>query len=85
MAAIDQPRVQKWVKTLRRHHSQLLTGLGWLATALQPYREQLAQIGSADQQKSFMQIVARHWRLQQALINGHRSFGQQATSAQGGV
>ncbi len=81
MAAIDQPRVQKWVKTLRRHHSQLLTGLGWLATALQPYREQLAQIGSADQQKSFMQIVARHWRLQQALINGHRSFGQQAQAA----
>lgn len=81
MAAIDQPRVQKWVKTLRCYHSQLLTGLGWLATALQPYREQMAQVVSDERQESFMQIVARHWRLQQALINGHRSFGQQAQAA----
>jgi hypothetical protein len=81
MTVIDQPRVQKWVKTLRRHQAQLLTGLDWLTTALQPYREQLAQVVSDDQQKSFMQIVTRHWRLQQALINGHHSFGQQAQEA----
>ncbi len=81
MATIDHPRVQKWVKTLRRHQSQLLTGLDWLATSLQPYREQLAQVVSDDQQESFMRIVARHWRLQQALINGHRSFRQQAQEA----
>ncbi len=81
MTAIDQPRVQKWVKTLRRHQSQLLTGLDWLAISLQPYREELAEVVSDDQQESFMQIVARHWRLQQALINGHRSFCQQAQEA----
>ncbi len=81
MIAIDHPRVQKWVKTLRRHQSQLLTGLDWLATSLQPYREQLAQVMADDQQEQFMQIVARHWRLQQALINGHRSFHQQAQDA----
>lgn len=81
MTAINQPQVHKWVKTLRRHQSQLLTGLDWLATSLQPYREQLAQVVSDDQQESFMQIVARHWRLQQALINGHRSFRQQAQAA----
>lgn len=28
-----------------------------------------------------MRLVARHWRLQQALINGHRSFRQQAQEA----
>ncbi|MFQ5433827.1 MAG: hypothetical protein ACE5FD_03035 [Anaerolineae bacterium] len=81
MSAIDHPRVQKWVKTLRRHQSQLLTGLDWLATSRQPYREQLTQVVSDDQQESFMRIVARHWRLQQALINGHRSFRQQAQAA----
>jgi hypothetical protein len=81
MTAINHPRVQKWVKTLRRHQSQLLTGLDWLATSLQPYREQLAQVVADDQQESFMQIVARHWRLQQALINGHHSFRQQAQDA----
>lgn len=81
MTAIDHPRLQKWVKTLRRHQSQLLTGLDWLATSLQSYREQLSQVVSDDQQESFLQIVARHWRLQQALINGHRSFRQQAQEA----
>lgn len=81
MTTIDHPRVQKWVKTLRRHQSQLLTGLDWLATSLQAYREQLAQVVSGDQQESFLQIVARYWRLQQALINGHRSFRQQAQEA----
>jgi hypothetical protein len=82
MSDIDQPRVQKWVKTLRRHQSQLLTSLDWLAASLQPYRQQLAQALSADQQEAFMRAVARHWRLQQALINGHRSFGQQAQEAE---
>jgi hypothetical protein len=81
MTTIDHPRVQKWVKTLRRHQSQLLTSLDWLATSLQPYREQLAEVVSDDQQELFMQIVAQRWRLQQALINGHRSFRQQAQEA----
>ena len=82
MSAIDQPRVQKWVKTLRRHQKQLLTSLDWLATSLKPYRKELAQIVTTDQQDSFMRTVARHWRLQQALINGHSSFRQQAQEAQ---
>lgn len=81
MNTIDHPRVQKWVKTLRRCQSQLLTGIDWLAASLQPYREQLAQVVSDDQQEAFMRIVARYWRLQQALINGHRSFRQQAQEA----
>jgi hypothetical protein len=81
MTAIDQPRIQRWVKTLRRHQSQLLTGLDWLATSLQSYRERLARTVSNDQQDAFVQIVARYWRLQQALINGHRSFQQLAQEA----
>ena len=81
MAAIDHPRITKWVKTLRRHQSQLLTGLDWLDTSLQGYREKLTQGVAGGAQKLFMQIVARYWRLQQALINGHRSLGQQAQEA----
>lgn len=82
MRAIDQPRVLQWVKTLRRHYAQLLTSLDWLAAALQPYRQQLAQVLPADQHELFMRTVARHWRLQQALINGHHTFRQQAQAAQ---
>jgi hypothetical protein len=82
MSDIDQPRVQKWVKTLRRHQKHLLTSLDWLAASLKPYRQQLAQIVAPDQQDSFMRTVARHWRLRQALINGHSSFRQQAQAAE---
>jgi hypothetical protein len=82
MSAIDQPRVQKWVKTLRRHQAQLLTSLDWLAASLQPFRQQLAQVVPAAQQESFLHTVARHWRLQQALINGHGAFRQPAQAAE---
>jgi hypothetical protein len=82
LSDIDQPRVQKWVKTLRRHQSQLLTSLDWLATSLQPFRAQLAQVMPAEQQEPFLWAVARHWRLQQALINGHDSFCRQAQEAE---
>jgi hypothetical protein len=81
MNDIDYPRVQKWVKTLRRHQFQLLTALDWLEASLQSYHEQLTQVVSADQQESFMRTVASHWRLQQALINGHTSFRVQAQEA----
>ena len=85
MSAIDQPRVRKWVKTLRRHQSQLLTSLDWVEASLHSYRQQLAQVVSANQQESFIRVVARHWRLQQALTNGHRSFRRQAQDAEGAL
>ena len=66
---------------MRRHQKQLLTSLDWLAASLQPSRQQLVPIVAPDQQDSFMRTVARHWRLQQALINGHSAFGQQAQAA----
>lgn len=81
MSTIDDSRVQKWVKTLRRHQSQLLTALDWLDSSLQPYRQQVTESVPIEQQELFMRVVARHWRLQQALINGHPSFRQQADKA----
>lgn len=81
MDTIDQPSVKQWVKTLRRHQSQLLTALDWLQASCQPYREQLAQLTSDIQPETFMRLVARHWRLQQSLINGHTSFRHLALEA----
>ena len=81
MSVIDDFHVQKWVKTLRRHQSQLLTALDWLDSSLQPYRQQITESVPVEQQELFMRVVARHWRLQQALINGHPSFRQQADKA----
>ena len=81
MNLIEHPAVLKWVKTLRRHQAQLLTALDWLDTALTPFRQALAKILPANQRTSFMRTVARHWRLNQALINGHTSFSHLAQQA----
>lgn len=81
MSRIDHPAVLKWVKSLRRHQAQLLTALDWLATALEPFRHRLAAHLAPDQQSPFMRTVARHWRLNQALINGHSAFEPLAEQA----
>ena len=80
---IDHPRVQSWVKTLRRHQPDMLTYLDWLATALAPYRTELAQqIDCPVEQAHFMHQVARCWRLKQAIINNQSQFNTAASSAQ---
>ncbi len=83
LAQIDHPRVQDFVKTLRNHQQHLLTFLDWTAAALSGYRTALAQQwpDPRDQQR-FERTVARHWRLQQALINGHHQWRAQAVKAQ---
>jgi hypothetical protein len=75
METIDHSRVRTFVGTLRRHQKELLTYLEWLAAALAPYRETLAQsIADPTQRQSFMRLVARCWRLRQAVISGHRWY-----------
>ncbi|MBV7335759.1 hypothetical protein KFU94_47470 [Chloroflexi bacterium TSY] len=83
MATIDHYRVQKWSKTLRNHQHQLLTALDWLNSALEPLRTDLRQhCPTAELTLHFERTVARTWRLQQALINGHQRFQSLAQQAQ---
>jgi len=83
LAAIDHSRVHKWVKTLRRHQGQLLTFLDWLAASLEPYEAELAcHLHTPGERKQFMRLVARRWRLSQALINGHSCFRSQLNQTQ---
>jgi hypothetical protein len=83
LETIDHPRVQKWVKTLRHYQTQLLTCLDWLAASLQPYLTDLAQhLETSEEQKQFMQLVARCWRLRQGIINGHKGFQHRLQQAQ---
>lgn len=80
---IEHPKVQKWVKTLRRHQPQLLTSLDWLATTLADFLPDLVrQLPHPVRQRAFCRTVARHWRLTQALINGHTHFTSLAHQAQ---
>lgn len=75
MEAIDHPRVQKWVKSLRRHQKQLLTYLDWLAASLKSYEVELAlHLHTLEERNQFMRLVARCWRLGQGIINGHKGF-----------
>lgn len=78
MSGLDHPRIQTWVKTLRRHQHQLLTSLDWLQRSLEPLRSELAQKMEPQVQTTFLRAVARCWRLRQGLINGHRHFRAQA-------
>ena len=83
LASIDQPRVQGFVKTLRNHRQQLLTSLTWLEAAMSGFRQAVAEhLPDLEDQKRFERTVARHWRLQQALINGHRLLRSQAAQAE---
>lgn len=75
MGNMDEARVQQWVKTLRRHQAQLLTWMKWLTSALAGFRTQLAQVLEHPlAQSQFIQLVAKQWRLRQALVNGHRHW-----------
>ena len=83
LAQIDQTRTQDFVKTLRNHQRHLLTFLDWTAAALSDYRTALAEYFPDPQdQKRFERTVARHWRLRQAVINGHVQWRTAAIQAQ---
>jgi len=83
LAEINQSEVKALVKTLRRHRPHLLTFLDWLAAALAPHLQQLAELmPDPDQQRSFSRTAAQAWRLNQALINGHRRFTKLAQRVQ---
>jgi len=80
---IPHPRVQTFVKTLRRHQDQLLTFLNWAGLALSTYEADLLQhIQDPNRRQAFTRTVARCWRLRQALINGHKQWRCAADAAE---
>lgn len=80
---IDHERVAKWVRTLRRYQTQLLTCLDWLAAALTPYEQELAQTLTGEPARTqFMRLVARTWRLRQALISGRTQLTSMAQKSE---
>jgi len=79
---IEHKRVKKFAKTLRNHQARLLTFLDWVATALTDYDAQLAvSIPDKDTRLQFIRAVARNWKLDQMLINGHRQWKAEARKA----
>lgn len=82
MERIEHKRVKKFTKTLRNHQSLLLTFLVWTATALADFDARLtAFIPDANTRLQFIRAVARNWQLNQAVINGHRQWKEEAENA----
>ena len=79
---LKHPRVHKLVTHLQEQQDELLTFLDWLEVQLVPWQRKLARaLPDIQDQVFFQQTVARSWRLNRALVNGHRQFRAQAESA----
>lgn len=82
LRTLPHPRVAKLVTYLEGQQDEMLTFLDWLELNLAPWQRQLAQQFPDDTQRRFLQAtVARAWRLNRAVANGHTSFRAQAQFA----
>jgi hypothetical protein len=74
--------VNKLVTYLRNQQDELLTFLDWLEIQIMPWRRKLARFLPDPQEQIFFErTVARSWRLNRALVNGHRQFRNEAEFA----
>lgn len=72
---LDHPRIQKLTERLQAQAPELLTFLDGLAAPLAAWQARLAQhFPEPEWAKFFQSSVARLWRLEHALRNGHRQF-----------
>jgi hypothetical protein len=82
LRSLDHARVRKLVKYLKNQQDEMLTFLDWLHIKLLPWQGQLAQYLPDETQRHFFQdTVARAWRLNRAVANGHTAFRAQAEFA----
>ena len=79
---LNHTRVKKLVTHLKEQQDELLTFLDWLEIQFTPWQCKLVQALPDVQDRIFFQrTVARAWRLNRALLNGHRQFRAEAKFA----
>ena len=82
LRTLDHPLVGKLVTYLEGQQDEMLTFLDWLEIKRIPWQRSLAQwLPDETQQAFFQSTVARAWRLNRAVANGHSSFRSQAEFA----
>jgi len=82
MEQLTDKRIQSFVKTVRNHQPQLITYLAWVAADLPDWQNRLALfLPDENDADAFQRTVARHWRLQQMLTNGHTQWRTAADDA----
>ena len=83
MEDLTDKRVHSFIKTVRNHQHQLFTCLDKIAADLPAWQTRLStSLPDADDADAFQGTVARHWRLQQMLINGHTQWRSIADEAE---
>jgi len=76
---LDHPRVRKLVTYLEGQQAEMLTFLDWLELNLAPWQRRLALLlPDAAPRQFFQATVARAWRLNRAVANGHTAFRHEA-------
>ena len=84
LGKLDHPRVRKLLTYLEGQQGEMLTFLDWLEVNLHPWQRRLAQHFQDENQSQFFQAtLARAWRLNRAVANGHISFRSEAEFATG--
>jgi len=79
---LPHPRVTQLLTYLEGQQTEMLTFLDWLELNLAPWQRQAAHLIPDPAQRAFFQAtVARAWRLQRAVANGHATFRAQAQFA----
>jgi hypothetical protein len=79
---IPHPRVTKLVTYLENQQPEMLTFLDWLELNLAPWQRQARHLLPEAAHRDFFQAtVARAWRLQRAVANGHTAFRAEAQFA----
>ena len=82
LQCLDHPRIRKLTERLQAQAPALLTFLDGLAQPLAAWQTRLAQhFPEPDWAAFFQASVARLWRLEHALRNGHRQFQKAASAA----
>jgi len=75
LSAFDHPSIKAWLTYIKNQYDQLFTYLDWLEVGLDAWHQQAYRQLSPTDVPFFERLTARAWRLQRAVINGHRSFG----------
>lgn len=75
LRTLEHPRVRKLVTYLEDQQDEMLTFLDWLEIQLIPWQRRLAHwLPDETRQAFFQSTVARAWRLNRAVANGHTTF-----------
>ncbi len=81
LSTFDHPKIKEWVTYIKNLSDQLFTFLDWLEIGLDGWRLQAHTSLTLTDVTFFERLVARAWRLQRAVVNGHRSFHKSAQLA----